>query len=435
MNISSVALAAVIACSCCSFAHATDWPHWRGPFYNGTTDETGLPAQIDPATDLAWTAPMPGKSSATPIISGDAVFVVSNDDAQQQVLGLCLDRATGQTRWQKVLGGMAVVRNMNDTASCSPTTDGKTVYFLCGTGALYAFDFAGNEIWKKDLAADYGHISPQFGYTSSPLVLDGRIYLPLLHGQWDEELKQADFTDKDSHLLCLDAATGAEIWKHHRPSDARGESYDSYASMVPFTSAGVEALLVQGGDYLSAHKREDGSELWRHGHNARKSINWRVIPTPVVAGDLAIGMEPRGGDVFAVLPGEKTQLAYEEAHWISPGPTSDAPSAAVQDGKIFIATGTKGNLACFEVKTGQKLWEGDLETSGRVWGSPTLADGKAYCLDDEGQVTIASVTDGFKVLSHVSFPSKIVKSTIAIANGQLFVRTTENLYCIGKPKA
>ncbi|MBI2433500.1 MAG: PQQ-binding-like beta-propeller repeat protein [Candidatus Hydrogenedentes bacterium] len=415
-------------------AHGTDWPHWRGPLHNGSTDEKGLPSQIDPSKDVLWSAPMPGQSSATPIVSGDAVFVVSNDETQQKVVGFCLDRATGAVRWQKVLCEMAVVKTRNNMASCSPVTDGKTSYFLCGAGALFAFDWAGNELWKKDLRAAYGPISQQFGFSSSPLLLEGKLYVPLLHGQWETGSGRSSFTDENSFLICLDAATGAEVWKHHRRTDARGESLDSYASAVPFQSRGVPALLVQGGDHLSAHQLSDGAELWRHTHNAGKATNWRLIPSPVVAGDLAIGIEPRGGDVFAVLSGEKKELAYDEAHWILQGPTSDVPSPAIYNGRMYIVTGTKGDLICVDPNTGQKLWEGDLEPSGRIWASPTVAEDKIYCLDENGQVTIASVGDALRVLSQTDFPSSVCKSTIAIAGGQLFVRTSEMLYCLVGPK-
>ena len=433
MKLFRIIQAASLMISVSCLAHGADWPHWRGPMYNGSSSAQGLPSTIDLAQDVVWSTPMPGKSSATPIVSGDAVFAVSNDDAQGKVLGLCLDRATGAIRWTKVLGE-ADANSRNDAASSSPVTDGTTVYFMSRTGGLFAFDFAGNELWHKDLLGDYGPIDQQFGFSSSPLLHEGRIYLPLLRGQWESGAPQASFTDKDSFLLCLDAATGAEVWKHHRPTDARGESLDSYASMVPFQSGGADAVLVQGGDYLSAHLRSDGTELWRHAHNESQRMNWRLIPSPVAVGELAIGIVPRGGELFAVLPGEKQRLAFDEAHWILDGASSDVPCPAVYDGKMYIIKGTKGDVMCVEPQTGKLLWEGDLDVSARVWGSPTVADGKLYCLDEKGQLTIASVGEELRVLSKVEFDSTFCKSTIAVTDGQLFVRTSENLYCLGASK-
>ena len=41
-------------------------------------------------------------------------------------------------------------------SSPSPVTDGTHVWVMTGTGILKAFDFAGNELWARDIQKDYG---------------------------------------------------------------------------------------------------------------------------------------------------------------------------------------------------------------------------------------------------------------------------------------
>jgi outer membrane protein assembly factor BamB len=380
---------------------------------------------------VKWKLALPGTSSATPVVSGNRVFLVSNNADETQVYAICVGADTGQSLWQKLLADNVRNTARNTMASCSPVTDGKTVYFLAGNGDLMATDFDGNVVWSKNLQSDYGLIGQQFGYSSSPLLHAGRLYLPILRGQWENRAAFSSYSDKDSHIVCLAADTGQELWKAHRVSDANGESFDSYASAVPYTFGGTDAIIVQGGDYLSANDAATGKELWRQFHNPRKDSNWRLIPSPIVVEDIVIGLQPRGGNAFAVKPGENMRYDYDDSFWIYQGRTADVPTPAVYDGKVYILIGTTGELICLDPRTGAELWTGEFETSARVWSSPTVADGKLYCVDENGQVTIASITGGFEVLSQSDFGGSVTKSSIAIAGGSLYIRTAEALYRAG----
>ncbi len=413
-------------------AQAEDWANWRGPNYNGTSNATGLPDSIDPSTDVKWATDLPGSSSATPIVSEGRVFLSSNSNDAKQVFGLCLDDATGKVLWQKHLGDVDKVPTRNTMASSSPVADGKTVYFVSGAGTLFAFDYEGNEKWSVYLPERYGPIGQQFGYSSSPLLHEGKIYLSILRGQWETGGGWDTFSDKDSKIVCIDGATGEGIWSTYRKSGANGESFDSYASPIAYESNGVPAVVTQGGDMLTAHAMADGKELWRQEHNPRRSSNWRLIPTPVVAGDIVVGMVPRGGGAFGVRPGDATHLEYDESTWTLRGRMADVPTPVVWKDKVYVLNGVGGNLMCLDPESGEQLWEGELSPKARIWCSPVIGDGKVYCLDEEGQVTIASIEGGISNVTHADFGGAPCKSTIAIANGDLYVRTAEKLYRVGK---
>ena len=96
-------------------------------------------------------------------------------------------------------------------SSPSPVTDGKHVWVMTGTGVLKAFDFAGKELWTRDIQKDYGAFGIQFGYASSPLLHGDALYLQVLHGM---------HTDDPSYVLKIDKMTGKTVWRVERPTDA-----------------------------------------------------------------------------------------------------------------------------------------------------------------------------------------------------------------------
>lgn len=421
--------AAVAAVWTATPATAGDWPHWRGPHHNGTADETGMPAALS-GDSILWKFPMPGISSASPIVLGDRVFCVSNDDSMRQLLGICVERDTGKLLWKKPLVTDAEQPRRNSAASPSPVVDGKQVYFMFGTGDLIATDLEGNVAWSKNLVNEYGPINPQFGYSSTPLLFKGNLYVMIIRGQWDRKSLD-DFTDEDAHIICMNPATGDVVWRTHRPSDGHDEAMDSYSSPMPYEYGGVAAILSQGGNYVVAHDALTGKELWRQNHNPDMGRMWRLIPSPMAAGELVIGVQPRGQAAFAILPETGKSFAYNESRWIFDEKTTDVPCPVYYKDRVYLLNGVRGLLFCLDAKSGQEIWRGEMEAESRIWSSPVVADGTMYCMTEEGQVIAASIGDSFKLLSRVSLGGKECKSTMAIADRKLFVRTSDALYCLG----
>src|SRR5437879_10256169 len=122
---------------------AENWPQWRGPSFNGSTTEKGLPTTFSKTENVKWVADFSGPSAATPIIWNDRVFVSSVDQQAGTLQALCLDRASGKTLWQRETGAGIKVDDKSNFASPSPVTDGNLVWFFYGNGQLAAFDFDG----------------------------------------------------------------------------------------------------------------------------------------------------------------------------------------------------------------------------------------------------------------------------------------------------
>ncbi len=93
---------------------------------------------------------------------------------------LCLDANTGKELPRKFLADGLRWDKSSNLASPSPVTDGKHVFFFFATGDLTCLDFSGKEVWKRQIAKDYGNFATQWTYSSSPVLDGGRLYIQVL---------------------------------------------------------------------------------------------------------------------------------------------------------------------------------------------------------------------------------------------------------------
>ncbi len=427
-SLTAFLLLAAVVFSTSPVVHAADWPHFRGPNFNGTSGETGLPgAWTD--DNILWRTPMPGISSASPIVLGDRVYCTSNSADMESLEALCINRDTGKIIWRKTFVSDVEQPRRNSMASPSPVTDGERIFFTFGSGDLIATDPDGNVQWSKNLVDEYGPINQQFGYSATPLPFKGKLYVAIMRGQWDRA-KLDDFTDEDAYVISLDPASGDVVWRTHRSSDGHDEAMDSYTSPIPYDHGGVTAIITQGGNYVVSHEATTGKELWRQNHNPEMGRMWRLIPAPVVAEDLVIGVQPRGLKPFGIRPEAGRNFTFDESLWIFDGKTTDVPTPVYHEGRVYLLNGVRKLLYCLEAETGKELWVGKIEADSRIWSSPVMAEGKMYCLTQDGQVVTMAVGERFEMLSAVSLGGKECKSSIAISDGKLFVRTSDALYCV-----
>ena len=418
-------------------AHAENWPQWRGPAFNGSSPEKNLPETWTKET-VKWSAPLPGPSGATPAVWGDSIFLTS-PDKQKNLLLLCLDRKDGKVRWQKQLATGDINKGKGNMASPSPITDGKFVYVLFGTGDLAALDFEGNIQWQRNLGADYGRFAIMWLYGSSPLLFDGKLYVQVLQ----RTPAPADYPGlaggdpaRESYLLALDPANGKTLWKQVRPSAAKMESLESYTTPIPATGAdGKAQILVVGGNCLTGHDAATGAELWRgYGLNPKDGEWMRIVPSPVVAAGLAIACGPKKEPMLAFRTDGKGDVTTTGLAWKSEDrKTPDVCTPAFDGQRLFVLDGDGHTLTCFDPKTGAKKWSGELPERAVIRSSPTVADGKVYIVNEKGTVMVCAAGDEFKVLATIPMgDAEGTRASIVVSGGQLFLRTTAALYCVGK---
>jgi outer membrane protein assembly factor BamB len=401
---------------------ADNWPTWRGPNYDGTSNEKDLPTDWGPGKNIVWELKMPGRGSSTPVVWGDRIFVTAMDGDDEVAL-LCIT-TDGKELWRRKFpiarGGRTGPRGEGDNATASPSTDGKHVWIFTTAGELVCLDFEGKPVWQWNVQKKYGDFRIQFGMHSTPLLYGDHLYVATLHkgGEW---------------IFKVDKNTGEVVWKIDRHGEGvRGtESPDMYASPMLWHKGDKSLLVVHGNDTTSAHKLDNGMEVWRVSDlNPAHSGAWRFVASPGISEELIViptckngptaAIDPQAsGTIGAGGPGEKWRLKT----------TTDVPTPLIHDGLVYICR-QDGNLSCYDAATGKPNYTNERTNNTNHRASPVLADGKIYIADRNGVVCVVQTGPTFKLLAKNALQDEF-NGTPAISGGRIYLHGFDKLYAIG----
>ena len=402
---------------------SANWPAWRGPAGDGVSAEKNLPVKWSPTENIAWKLQLPQWSGATPVIWGDTIFLnVAEADGNNLSLW-AVSRAKGDVLWKRPLSTGNNKQRKQNMSSPSPVTDGTTVWVMTGTGFLKAFDFKGTELWMRDIQKDYGRFGLNWGYANSPLLHEGDLFVPVLHGMK---------TDDPSYMLRIDGKTGKTEWRVERPTKAIRESPDSY----------ITPALVK-----RRHRARDRPQRRRRRHRPRSGDGQGAVarrraqpaersqlPHRRVAGDVAgdIVIAPtRERPMLALRAGGRGDVTTSHKLWaFQNGPDVPTP---VTDGTYVYVVNDRGIAYCLELKTGKLVYGPERLTPATYSASPVLADGKIYITSEDGVTSVYRAGPKFELLAENKMDDYTL-SSIAVKEGQLFLRTAGWLWVIGQRK-
>jgi len=403
---------------------AEPWGQWRGPRHDGTSTQERIPLKWSPDENLLWKIDLPGPGYSTPAVWDNNIFLTCTQG--QDLLLLCIG-TNGQEKWRDVIGkGNSNARvDEGNSASASPCADGKHVWSFVSSGDLHCHTADGKRVWSKNLQKEYGKFNIQFGMHSTPVLHEGKLYLQLLHtgGQW---------------VICLDAATGDQVWKVERPSDGRDECPHSYASptICPKSDNNPEAYLItHGNDYAVGHSLKDGSELWRvTSLNPKEKYNntLRFVASPVASGGLVVVPTAKNGQVVALKPNSKGTFGPGSPNevWRKPSNTPDVPSPLVLNGLVYLCR-ENGTLICLDAVTGEEKYQ-ERTTSGRFRASPVSVAGHILVTNrDKGTVTVVKAGPKFEKVAENTLPD-ILAASPAISGPRVYLRGVKSLWCVGE---
>jgi outer membrane protein assembly factor BamB len=448
---SSPWFAAFVACALPALA--ANWPGWRGPNGDGTApDAKNLPEKWSTSESIKWKQEMPAWSGSSPCVWGDRIFLnsPSKEEAKtadsapapppggkkrpaprtgatgpggQEILLLCLDRATGKELWRKQYDTGNEIKQKQNMSSPTPVTDGKLVCVVSGNAQVACFDFAGNQKWTFDIQKKFGKMGIQFGYGSSPLLVDGKLVFQMLQGL---------FTDDPCYVFALNLADGKLLWHVERPTDAINESPDAYSTPALLVVNGKKQAVIGGSDYVTGHDIETGKELWRGGGlNPTKNPNFRVISSPLVC-DGMIFAPTRVKPFIAFRAGGSGDITESHTAWKWTERGSPDVPTAVSDGERLYMADDQGAFTCVNAKTGEKIYGPEQTGIGRTSSSPILADGKIYLIGESTETAVIEAGPKFRLIAKNTLDGTYTLSTPAFVDNEIILRTGTHLYCISK---
>ena len=465
----TVVLAAAIA-----WAKAADWPAFRGLNSAGVAETTGLPLEFGPSRNVVWkTALPPGASS--PTIAGERVFLTAYEG--RSALTIALDRKSGKILWRRAVerGREEALHKLNNPASPTAASDGKSIFVFFGDFGLVSYGLDGNERWRLPL----GPFQNLHGMASSPLLLGDRLYM--LCDQ-----------DRPSFLIAVHKDTGKVLWKIERPEAVHG-----FTTPVVFRPrGGAPQLIIPGSYFLAAYSPETGEKLWW-----ARGLTWQIKTTAVVDDETvyATGWAPGAdagerkelppfeealaeGDAdgdnklapaevpprlrhtgswtaidlnrdgfldardwsfyrarrashnvtMAVRPGNaRGDLTNSHVVWTNERSVPQVSSPLLYRGALYTAK-DGGIFTALDAATGEIKKQARLTGAiDAYYSSPVAADGRIYVISENGKASVIRAGAEWELLQVNDLEDRVY-ATPALADGRIYVRTMSALYCFGE---
>lgn len=410
---------------------AADWPQYRGPNRDGVSGDTGLlQAWPKDGPKLLWTYAEAGVGYAGPVVVGDRLYTAGGRGDGEFLFALDL-KATGAPKelWSVRIGPLFTWKgnSWNAGPNVSPTVDGDRVYVLGGFGDLLCVEAAtGTVRWRTNLPKNLGgQVNPIGGGLEQPTALGwGYAAAPLVDG--DKLICVPG--GKRGLLAALDKNTGKLLWQSKEAADQT-----SYSSPIAVDVGGKRQYVqvVNGG--IVGIAADNGKLLWSY--KRQPEFDDVVIATPVFKDNMvyvSVGFG-QGCDLIRLVP-KNTGIVAEKVYANKDVQSRDG--GVVRVGDHLYGYSEKGGWVCQEFKTGNVAWA-DMRVLGR--GSVTLADGRLYCVAEKGGAValVEPSPEEWKEKGRFKLPqqSKMRKSNgglwthPVVANGRLFIRDQELLFC------
>lgn len=408
-------LSAWAVCCCVAFSaigQAENWPGWRGPRGDGSSEESKVPVTWSESADgksehIAWKVKLPYGGHSSPIVFGNRVFLVgANTGEQPSRVLMCLDFATGQLLWEKVVVETPLEKKhkLNSWASGTPVTDGEKVYvsFLDQNDLLVAaYDLNGQEQWQ----VRPGVFKSVHGFCSCPVIFEDKL---IVNGDHDGE----------SYIGALKRSTGETVWKTPREYKTR-----SYCTPIIREIDGRTQMMLSGSKCVASYDPRTGQKLWMLDGPTEQFVaslvynKGLIFMTGGFPDHHVMAIDPRGS-------GKITEASHVKWHYKKADAYVPSPIAC---GDYFLIVSDGGIGTCYEAVSGDIQWQERLGT--HYSASLVTANGLVYFLDDNGQMKVIKPGPTLEVVA-VNKLGEDTFASPAISQGRMLIRGTNSLYCI-----
>ncbi len=381
------------------------WPQWRGPRRDGICDEKGLlPFWPEGGPRLLWKADGLGGGFACPILAQDTIFIPG--DAGDDLVIFALD-LEGRPLWQ-AKNGRSWTKNYRGARACC-AFDGGRLFHINAHGRAACLDpKTGRERWAVDILDRFDGKVLRWGLAECALA-DGPRLVVTPGG-------------RRAAMAALDRDTGETVWA----SDPIEGDDAAYASPILFELGGRRHLVNHSSRHVFGVDADTGKALWKR---PRPSRFGALCSTPLLWGDAVFVTSPDqyGGTLYRLsVRGPETLV---EDLWTTPADTLHGQAVLV-DGTFYASAhqGFKG-WGAIDARTGKVRYE----TDSLAMGSVLWADGRLYCLSEQGEMALLKpgpdVFESCGRFQLVQERKKDVWTHPVILDGRLYLRYHQTLYC------
>ena len=472
-NTLAPAVGVLILCGAASLlAEPTDWARFRGPNGSGLSTATKIPTQFGPDKNLIWRLPLP-QGHSSPILFDNRIYLTAFRG--DQLVTMAIDRQAGKILWERSAPEVKtkLIDKRNNAASPSPAVEANGVYVFFPDYGLIAYDASGKELWKLPL----GPFNNIYGMGASPVIVGDLLVLAC-----DQSL--------GSYVMALNKRTGKQVWKIDRPEAKSGHStpilwrgpdkrdqillpgsflltsYDAQTGKKLWWVGGLsfemKSTPVIGGDTIyvngyGAPVNDPGNkvtvptadEVWKTADaNGDGLLQKPEFPkyTPAFWWDVAdldtngsltkdewayyrAALDSENG-MLAIRLGGSGDMTDKAIRWKYQRSVPQLPSPLLYGGVLYMVN-DNGIVTILNPETGALLKQGRLTGApGPVFASPVAADGHVYFTTEHGAVVVVEPGGDLNVLQ-VNALNEDAYATPAIADGRIYVRTTQALYAFG----
>jgi len=379
------------------------WGTFRGPGSNGIAMNTTAPLEWDLAagTNIKWKIENPKHGTNSPVVWGNKMFISGGDEEEFNVY--CYDTETGELNWSKSVGPypnspkeLPEVSGETGYAACTMALHGEQVFAVFANGDIASLDFDGNELWGINL----GLPENSYGHSSSLVAYEDKLFV-----QMDDM--------EVPHLLALNVATGKEEWMVERETV-------SWASPIIVQTEQGPQLIVNSTVNVDSYNPADGTLLW-----TQECLDGEVAPSPAYSNGVVF-VANEFAYATAIELGGSAEAVESKIRWQYDEYLPEVASP-IGDGERFYFGTSVGDIVCIDATTGEELWVEEVETG--FYSSPILVGDKIYMADMDGNMYIVKAAAEYELIKMIEMGEETL-ATPAYLHNRIYLRTTENLYCI-----
>lgn len=398
-----------------------NWPQYRGPLGDGSSNSKNLPTEWSEDKNVAWKTAIHGRAWSSPVIYGKQVWLTTATEDGKELSVLCVDKGSGRILLDQKLFDIEepqFAHKFNSYASPSPVIEQGRVYISFGSPGTACLDTKSFKVlWtREDIICNHFR-----GSGSSPILF--------------EELLIMNFDGSDQQfVMALDKSTGQTRWRTERSVDfmdlnddgepeREGDWRKAFGTPHIAKIDGRLILVSQGAKAVYGYEPRTGKELWRFDEHTNHSAGSR----PLVAGDTVYATTGFPRPFLLALDGSGKGILDESAVlWKTQKGVPKKPSLQLV-GNLLFGLSDIGHGTCWDALSGEARWSERIP--GGYSASPILANGKIYFFNEAGTSTVIEASTDFKILAENVLDEGCMGSP-AVSGDELFIRTKTHLYCI-----